>query len=101
MTIDAGYRCSARRWCSPIGFAIAIGLRRQPAVTAGIGCSPASIILAAAQPAMTRVLPSWTITPSWINSVDNVVPPAPAVSHDGLVRNHQRRNHDPNRRLAA
>ena len=43
-----------------IGFAIAIGLRRQPAALRH-WILAASIVLAAVQPAITRLLPSWTI----------------------------------------
>ena len=62
-----------------IGFAIALGLRRQPAALRH-WILAASIVLAAGQPAMTRVLPSWTIASSWIDSVEGAVPAAPLVS---------------------
>ena len=62
-----------------IGFAIAVGLRRQPA-SLRHWILAASIILAAVQPAMTRMLPSWTISPSWIDSAESWVPPPPLVS---------------------
>jgi TonB family protein len=62
-----------------IGFAIAIGLRRQPAALRH-WILAASIVLAAGQPAIARLLPSWTIAPSLISSFEEVVPASPLVN---------------------
>lgn len=62
-----------------VGFAIMIGLRRQPAALRHWVLA-ASIVLAACQPAITRALPSWTIAPSWIGSFEEASPAAPAVA---------------------
>ena len=59
-----------------VGFAIAIGLKRQPAALRHWVLA-ASIVLAAFQPAITRALPSWTISPSWVGSFEEVLPAAP------------------------
>jgi TonB family protein len=62
-----------------IGFAIVVGLRRQPAALRH-WILAAAIVLAAGQPAITRLLPSWTISPSLISSFGDVVPASPQVS---------------------
>lgn len=62
-----------------IGFAIALGLKRQPAAFRH-WILAASIVLAAGQPVITRLLPSWTISPSLISSFEDVVPASPQVS---------------------
>ena len=62
-----------------IGFAIAIGLRRQPAALRH-WILAASIMLAAGQPAITRLLPTWTISPALLYSFEEVVPASPLVS---------------------
>jgi len=62
-----------------MGFAIAIGLRRQPA-SLRHWILAASILAAAAQPAMTRLLPSWTIAPVWLHVVEDAAPAASPVS---------------------
>jgi beta-lactamase regulating signal transducer with metallopeptidase domain len=61
-----------------IGFAIAVGLARQPAALRH-WILAASIVLAAGQPAITRLLPSWTIAPSLMSSFE-VVPVSPQVN---------------------
>lgn len=62
-----------------VGFAIAIGLKRQPAALRHWVLA-ASIIFAAGQPAITRLLPSWTISPSLYSSFEEVVPASPLVN---------------------
>jgi beta-lactamase regulating signal transducer with metallopeptidase domain len=62
-----------------IGFAIAVGLTRQPAALRH-WILAASIVLAAGQPAITRLLPSWTIAPSLMSSLEEVVPASPQVN---------------------
>ena len=62
-----------------IGFAIAAGLRRQPAALRHWVLA-ATIALAAGQPAITRLLPSLTISSSWIESFEEVAPASPRVS---------------------
>ena len=62
-----------------IGFAIAVGLRRQPAALRH-WILAAAIVLAAGQPAITRLLPSWTIAPSLIDSFEQIAPASPQVN---------------------
>ena len=85
-----------------IGFAIAIGLRRQPAALRHWVLA-ASIVLAAGQPAITRLLPSWTISPSLISSFEEVVPASPLVNTttEFEILNNQPRSTEPARRSFA
>jgi TonB family protein len=62
-----------------VGFAIVVGLRRQPAALRH-WILAAAIVLAAGQPAITRLLPSWTISPSLISSLEDAVAASPQVS---------------------
>ena len=62
-----------------IGMAIAIGLRRQPAALRHWVLA-ASIVFAAGQPAMARLLPSWTISPAVYSTFEDVVPASPRVT---------------------
>src|SRR5687767_2654983 len=82
-----------------IGFAIAIGLRRQPAALRH-WILAASIVLAAAQPAITRLLPAWTLSPSLISPFDEVVPASPLVSTttEFEILNSQPKSTEPARR---
>ncbi len=84
-----------------IGFAIAIGLRRQPAALRHWVLA-ASIIFAAGQPAITRLLPSWTISPS-LSSFEEVVPASSLVTTttEFEILNNQPRSTEPTRRSFA
>lgn len=85
-----------------VGFALVVGLRRQPAALRH-WILAASIILAAVQPALTRTLPSWTISPSWIDSAVSAGPAAPLVSTMASfeVINEQPRSQQPARTATA
>lgn len=62
-----------------LGYAIALSARNQPA-SLRHWILAASIILASAQPLMTRLLPAWTLSPSWIGSAEEAAPRTPNVS---------------------